>query len=85
MKTDRPKKTNIFDPSADWGYGADYAPEREFIPRPSEKTLDIGCGGGDLACFLAPETKMMIGLDISLGLLLEVKKKHGKKTSTIFT
>ena len=55
----------------------DFFPEKKFLPQDPVNVLDIGCGGASLAGFLAPETETMIGMDISLEVLKQVRQKLG--------
>lgn len=40
--------------------------------------LDLGCGTGLLFDYIISETKILVGIDISRGILTEAKRKYGK-------
>jgi len=78
-KSKRSNATKVFEASGVAAEPDSFRGESEFMPDPPAWVLDIGCGGGDLACFLAPRTDLLIGLDLSLDVLQAVAKK--KKAS----
>lgn len=71
--------TRVYEAGDDPGHQKDFVPERAFLPSPAETVLDIGCGGGDLACFLAQKAGFVVGLDVSLDILQQVAKKIQSK------
>jgi ubiquinone/menaquinone biosynthesis C-methylase UbiE len=76
---ERPNLTKVVDPSGAAVLAEQFAAESDFMPDDPAAVLDIGCGGGDLACLLAPRAELMIGLDLSLEVLQAAAlKKAGR-------
>lgn len=72
---DRSELTKVFEADGESSSSRDFLPEAEFMPAPAGRVLDIGCGGGDLACFLAPGAGQAVALDVSLDVLRAVQRK----------
>src|SRR3954463_6999768 len=45
-------------------------------PQPGERVLDLGCGTGDLTAQLAERGARVIGLDASVEMVDEARRKH---------
>lgn len=78
-KSDRSKLTKVADPSGAVVHDEGFSAERAFMPAAAASVLDIGCGGGDLACFLAPRAELMIGLDVSMEVLQAAARKKAAR------
>jgi ubiquinone/menaquinone biosynthesis C-methylase UbiE len=71
--------TKVFEPSeASAGEGS-FSAEIGFMPAAPAAVLDIGCGGGDLACLLAPGANLTVALDVSPEVLRAVAAKKQAK------
>lgn len=75
----QPRQTKVFEAERGAPNTREFLPEAEYLPRPAPRVLDIGCGGGDLACFLAPNAGEVVALDLSPGVLRAVQAKKDAK------
>lgn len=76
---DRSNLTKVDDPSGTAVRVEQFSAEIDFMPDAPATVLDIGCGGGDLACLLAPGAELTVGLDVSLEVLQAAALKKAAK------
>jgi ubiquinone/menaquinone biosynthesis C-methylase UbiE len=71
--------TKVFEPSEATAEEGSFSAEAGFMPAAPAAVLDIGCGGGDLACLLAPRAELTVALDVSPEVLKAVADKKQAK------
>lgn len=76
---ERSALTKVFEAEGESSNARDFLPEAEYMPQSASRVLDIGCGGGDLACFLASGAGQVVALDVSLEVLRAVQAKQTER------
>jgi SAM-dependent methyltransferase len=69
----------VYRDRAPWDVGKPQSALVELIEKypPADPVLDIGCGSGDLAIFLAERGRQVIGVDIVEGAIRQAREKAG--------
>ncbi len=53
--------------------------------RAGDRVLDLGCGIGRVAAALAPHAGLVLGIDVSAGMIAEAQRRHGNVANLRFS
>ena len=75
--------------SYDWLYLEEQMSKYEFAEKRTElgiesKVLDLGCGTGLFSERIVDKVELIVGIDLSIGMLLKAKSKFSKKSNIHF-